>query len=171
MAFICTNGAPSDCVLVRGVLNDLTVGKPENEMAYETRDSEPDRANTPPGVGDDVLPGSEDLNAAAAAGTAEVKAAASNFRFTVKGRAERMRTSTAEGLDSAASAAHAGGERVASAAHRTGDALASGAEYVREHDVADMMDDLLDLVRNNPGPALLCAAALGFVLGRAVYRS
>ncbi|HYL71352.1 MAG TPA: hypothetical protein VET66_12725 [Steroidobacteraceae bacterium] len=82
----------------------------------------------------------------------------------------RLRSSTASGLDSAAGAVHAGGERVASAAHRAGDALASGAAYVRDHDVRDMVDDLAEVVRNNPGPALLCAAALGFVLGRSVYR-
>jgi len=84
--------------------------------------------------------------------------------------AERLRSSAAHGLDSAADAVHAGGERVASTAHRAGDALASGAEYVRDHDVRDMVDDLAQVVRNNPGPALLCAAALGFVLGRSVYR-
>ena len=84
--------------------------------------------------------------------------------------AERLRTSAAHGLDSAADAVHAGGERVASAAHRAGDALASGAEYVRDNVVRDIVDDLAEVVRNHPGPALLCAAALGFVLGRSVYR-
>ena len=82
----------------------------------------------------------------------------------------RLRSSAANGLDSAADAVHAGGERVAGAAHRAGDALASGAEYVRDHDVRDMVDDLAEVVRKNPGPALLCAAALGFVLGRSVHR-
>ena len=84
--------------------------------------------------------------------------------------AARLRSSAASGLDSAADAMHASGERVASAAHRAGDALASGAEYVRAHEVRDIVDDLAEVVRNNPGPALLCAAALGFVLGRSVYR-
>ncbi|HET9329226.1 MAG TPA: hypothetical protein VFO23_01750 [Steroidobacteraceae bacterium] len=89
---------------------------------------------------------------------------------TVVNATERLRGSAASGLTSAADAVHAGGERVASAAHRAGDALASGAEYVRDNDVRDMVDDLAEVVRNNPGPALLCAAALGFVLGRSVYR-
>ena len=89
---------------------------------------------------------------------------------TVVNAAERLRSSAASGLNSAADAVHAGGERVASAAHRAGDALASGADYVRDNDVRDMVDDLAQVVRNNPGPALLCAAALGFVLGRSVYR-
>jgi ElaB/YqjD/DUF883 family membrane-anchored ribosome-binding protein len=89
---------------------------------------------------------------------------------TVVNATERLRSSAASGLTSAADAVHAGGERVASAAHSAGDALASGAEYVRDNDVRDMVDDLTAVVRNNPGPALLCAVALGFVLGRSVYR-
>jgi hypothetical protein len=33
-----------------------------------------------------------------------------------------------------------------------------------------MMGDLMQLVRNNPGPALLGALALGFLVGRALSR-
>jgi len=87
-----------------------------------------------------------------------------------RARAERVRASAARGLDTAADAMHAGGDRVASAAHRTGDALASGATYLRRNDTGEMVDDFMGLLRDHPGPALVCAAALGFVLGRAVYR-
>jgi hypothetical protein len=34
-----------------------------------------------------------------------------------------------------------------------------------------MMEDLKQLVRNNPGPALLGALALGFVVGRVFSRN
>jgi ElaB/YqjD/DUF883 family membrane-anchored ribosome-binding protein len=63
-----------------------------------------------------------------------------------------------------------GGARVSSAAHSAADALATSADYIREHDLSDMMEDLRDVVRNNPGPALLGAAALGFLIGRAFSR-
>jgi hypothetical protein len=33
-----------------------------------------------------------------------------------------------------------------------------------------MIDDVMQLVKNNPGPALLGAAALGFLVGRALSR-
>jgi len=33
-----------------------------------------------------------------------------------------------------------------------------------------MMSDFVDVIRRNPGPALLGAAALGFLLGRALSR-
>lgn len=139
-------------------------------MAYETSNPEAGRPRAPAGLGDDALSASEDLRDAATAAASAAKAAASSLGYKATRKAEQLRSSTAERLDSVASAVHTGGERVASAAHRAGDALASGADYVRGNEVADMMDDLVDLVRNHPGPALLCAAALGFVLGRAVYR-
>ncbi len=63
-----------------------------------------------------------------------------------------------------------GGARVAGAAHGAADALHSGADYLREHDMRQMVDDLREVVRNNPGVALLGAAALGFLVGRAVSR-
>jgi ElaB/YqjD/DUF883 family membrane-anchored ribosome-binding protein len=138
-------------------------------MAYETSNSTGRTSGS--GLGDDTLRASEDLSSDAAAAAAEVKAAASNLGYEAARRAEQVRASAAERLDGVASAVHAGGERAASAAHRAGDALASGAQYVRATEFADMADDVLDLVRNNPGPALLCAAALGFVLGRALYRN
>jgi ElaB/YqjD/DUF883 family membrane-anchored ribosome-binding protein len=139
-------------------------------MAYETSSSEAGRASAPTGLGDDALRASDDLSGAAAAAASEAKAAARNLRDKVTAGAEQARNSAAEGLESASSAMHSGGERVARAAHRAGDALAHGAAYVRRNEITDMLEDVADLVRDNPGPALVCAAALGFMLGRAFYR-
>jgi ElaB/YqjD/DUF883 family membrane-anchored ribosome-binding protein len=133
-------------------------------MAYETGSTE---AGRPAGLSDDNPRLRDSLDEEAESfgerGSPELGEDA-------RARAERLRVSAAHGLDTAADAMHSGGERVASAAHRAGDALSSSAEYVRVNDVGDMVDDVMDLMRNNPGPALLCAAAFGFVLGRAVYR-
>jgi hypothetical protein len=63
-----------------------------------------------------------------------------------------------------------GGERVAHAAHATADAVVSAADYVRQNDVKAMMTDVQTLVKNNPGVALLTAAALGFLLARTFSR-
>jgi ElaB/YqjD/DUF883 family membrane-anchored ribosome-binding protein len=127
-------------------------------MAYETSDPQAGRPDAPAGLSDDMPP------------TSEAKTAASHLRHEAARKADQLRTPAAEKLDSVAGAVHAGGERVASAAHRAGAALTSGAEYIRGNEIADMLDDVVGLVRDNPGPALVCAAALGFVLGRAVYR-
>ena len=82
----------------------------------------------------------------------------------------------ARGLPSAAGALREkadtlpGGEKVANAAHATADAAAVAADYVRENDVKAMMTDVQKLVKNNPGVALLTAAALGFLIARTFSR-
>ena len=61
-----------------------------------------------------------------------------------------------------------GGEKVSGFAHATADTIRSTSDYVREHDVDRMMTDAGTLVKNNPGPALLAAAFVGFLAGRAL---
>lgn len=100
----------------------------------------------------------------------QAQGAAADLARKATRRAEQVRGRAAQGLDSAAKSVHAGGERVAHAAHSAGDALSTSARYVRENDLRDMVDDMLDVVRDNPGPALLGAAALGFLIGRAMSR-
>jgi ElaB/YqjD/DUF883 family membrane-anchored ribosome-binding protein len=96
-----------------------------------------------------------------------------------QGAAEKIdqkRSGAAGGLDSAASALHEkadrlpGGESVKSAAHTAADALSSTADYVRENDLKSMLADVQKIVKNNPGPALLTAAALGFLVARSLSR-
>ena len=85
-------------------------------------------------------------------------------------RADQARVGAAAGLESVASTLHERGERVASAAHSAADAVSYGAEYLRDNDVQTMMSDLMEVIRRNPGPSLIGAAALGFILGRALSR-
>lgn len=63
-----------------------------------------------------------------------------------------------------------GGNRVKEFAQAAADRLGTTADYMRSHDAKRMMSDVETVVRNNPGPALLVAAALGFLVGRAVVR-
>ena len=89
---------------------------------------------------------------------------------------DAKRSTAAGGLDSAASALHEkadslpGGDTVQSAAHTAADALSSTADYVRENDVKSMLADVQALVKKNPGPALLTAAVLGFLVARTLSR-
>jgi ElaB/YqjD/DUF883 family membrane-anchored ribosome-binding protein len=87
------------------------------------------------------------------------------------------RRTAASGLENAASALHEkadrlpGGERVSSLAHSTAHKMKSTAHYMRSHDVRDMLGDVEEVVKNNPGPALLSAAVVGFLVGRAFSRN
>jgi hypothetical protein len=82
------------------------------------------------------------------------------------------RASAANGLASAASTIHQkadtlpGGDAVHTMAHSTADKLAATAEYVRSHEMKDVIADLEQVVRRNPGPSLLAAVAVGFMAGR-----
>ena len=55
-------------------------------------------------------------------------------------------------------------------AHTAADKLETTADYVREHDVRDMMGDVEQFVKSHPGQSLIAAAAVGFLVGRA-FRS
>jgi ElaB/YqjD/DUF883 family membrane-anchored ribosome-binding protein len=89
---------------------------------------------------------------------------------------DENRGAAASGMQSAASALREkadtlpGGGRVANAAHATADAVGVAADYVRDNDLKAMMGDVQQLVKNNPGPALLAAAALGFLIARTFSR-
>jgi len=60
------------------------------------------------------------------------------------------------------------GEKAASIAHSAADKVEATAKYVREHDVQDIMGDVETFVRRHPGQSLLAAAAVGFLVGRAL---
>lgn len=88
----------------------------------------------------------------------------------------QQRENAAAGLERAASTVHEkassmpGGPRAVKAAHRFADGMQATADYLREHDFADMRDDLVDICRRHPAQALLSAATFGFLLGTAIRR-
>lgn len=103
----------------------------------------------------------------------QVKDRMSDVGRSAADKIDENRGAAATGLDKAASAIHhkaeslPGGEKVSGLAHAAADKLNSTAGYVREHDVNRMMADVETRVKNSPGPALLAAAAIGFLVGRA----
>jgi ElaB/YqjD/DUF883 family membrane-anchored ribosome-binding protein len=90
-------------------------------------------------------------------------------------RLDETRARAADGIEGAASALQEGanrlaGERLSNLANNAADRLNLTADYVRDNNVNRMMEDVGTLVRNNPGPSLVIAAAFGFLIGRAVMR-
>jgi len=86
---------------------------------------------------------------------------------------DEKREPAADALDSAATALHdkadslPGGESVSSMAHTAANKVGATADYVREHNVRDMMSDVEQFVKSHPGQSLVAAAAVGFLVGRA----
>ena len=103
----------------------------------------------------------------------QVKDKVSEFGRTAANKIDEGRDAAAGGLKKAASALHEnaeslpGGEKVSTLAHATAEKLSSTADYVREHDLNRMMGDVETLVKNNPGPSIIAAGVVGFLLGRA----
>jgi ElaB/YqjD/DUF883 family membrane-anchored ribosome-binding protein len=104
---------------------------------------------------------------------AQVKDKASDLGHTTVDAINEKRGAAASGLEKAASTLHnnaeslPGGDKVSGVAHAAADKLSATADYVRTHDVNKMMADVETLVKNNPGPSLVAAAAIGFLAGRA----
>src|ERR1700676_528164 len=100
----------------------------------------------------------------------QLKNKVSDFGRTAVEKVDQTRTAAASGLDSTASALHQSGEKFTGLAPSTADKLSYTAEYLRNHDVKSMMEDVEHLVKRNPGPSLIAAAVVGFLVGRTLRR-
>ena len=119
------------------------------------------------------MPGtSRDLGETLSNVTSQVKDKASELGRMAADKIDGNRDAAAGGLETAALKIHGsadslpGGRTVTGVAHKTADTLNSTADYIRRHDMDSMIQDLQRVVKNNPGPALLGAAVLGFLVGR-----
>jgi hypothetical protein len=115
-------------------------------------------------------------NGPGAASPSESKVNAAEMSPRAADPIDAKRGAAAGGLDSAAAALDGkadslpGGEQVANAAHVAADAMGTAADYVRDNNLKNMLADVRRIVKNNPGPALLTAAALGFLIARTFSR-
>jgi ElaB/YqjD/DUF883 family membrane-anchored ribosome-binding protein len=90
---------------------------------------------------------------------------------TAARKIDENRIRVASGLESAARAIHTSGETASAVADSAANRASATADYVRQHDVNTMLKDVERLVKNNPGPSLLAAAAFGFLVGCTFTRS
>jgi ElaB/YqjD/DUF883 family membrane-anchored ribosome-binding protein len=87
---------------------------------------------------------------------------------------ESGRQSAASTLDSAASGIRSkadalpGGEDVGRFARRAADKIGGAAQYLRDHEVKDMMSEVQSFIKEHPAQALLGAAVVGFLAGRSM---
>lgn len=107
----------------------------------------------------------------------QAKRKLNEFGATAADKVEQSRGTAAAGLEGAAETLHQkadqlhqGGEKVSDLAHTAADKLSATADYVRQNNFKDMMEDVQAVVKKNPGPALAVAAGLGFLAARAFSR-
>jgi ElaB/YqjD/DUF883 family membrane-anchored ribosome-binding protein len=133
--------------------------------------------NTSTSLQDHPADGSSTLGDKISDTATQVKQKASDLGQMAADKIDKNRDAAATGLDEVASVLHEkaeslpGGEKVSTLAHATADKFRSTADYVRDHDVNRMMADVETMVKNNPGPSLLVAAAFGFLVARAFTSS
>ncbi len=112
---------------------------------------------------------------------AEVKEKVADFGRKTADNLDESRKSTAGALNQTAAKLHSGGEQLAGAAHAAAhqisdvahdaaDKVQAAADYIRDTDVKRMGEDLKDIVKRYPGPALAVAAVLGFLVARGFRR-
>jgi len=102
-----------------------------------------------------------------------VKDKTQEFVRDAMNKIEENRVSAAGALHNAASTLHQKADRLPNTpdmAHSAADKVDAVANYLQGHDTKQMMADVETVVRRNPGPSLLVAGALGFLIGRA-FRS
>jgi hypothetical protein len=102
----------------------------------------------------------------------QVKSSASDLGQAAAEEIDNRRRAAAAGIKSAAKSLHEkaddlpGGERVSDVAHGAADKLNSTANYIRRRNFTGMARDVRKVVKDNPVPALVGAAAFGYLLAK-----
>jgi ElaB/YqjD/DUF883 family membrane-anchored ribosome-binding protein len=111
------------------------------------------------------------MNAAADAAKQTADKAANLGRDTVN-KLDSSREPVAQSFQRTADAIRSyAPDAVADQAHSTADAIEDAAGYIRTRDIRGMGADLTESVRRNPGPSLIAAVAVGFLLGLVMHRN
>lgn len=103
----------------------------------------------------------------------QTKSKITEFGSAAADKIDQNRGAAAAGLEGAAETLHQkadqlpGGEKVSGLAHSAADKMSATADYVRRNDLSDMLEDVEQMVKKNPGPALAIALGLGFLVARA----
>jgi ElaB/YqjD/DUF883 family membrane-anchored ribosome-binding protein len=99
-----------------------------------------------------------------------VKDRTQEFGRAAVNKIEENRISAAGALHNAASSLHDNAAKLPNGpdmAHSAAEKVDAVAGYLQGHDTKQMMADVETVVKRNPGPSLLIAGALGFLIGRA----
>lgn len=129
--------------------------------------------NTTPFGSPQTVPALPQLGDKLAGITSQVKDSVSDLGTAAANKFDENREAAAAGLKDAASNLHqnagslSGGDKLTSMAHSAASALDSTADWVRENNSTKIMADVSSLVKRNPGPSMLAAIAVGFLIGRA----
>jgi hypothetical protein len=112
----------------------------------------------------------DDVKERAVNAASRLKDKASQIGNNVSQTIDRQRENAAKGLDRAASTLHDGVGSAAKVGHGVADGMESTASYLRTHNVGDIGSDVIGICKRHPAQALISAAVVGFLVGRAGRR-
>ena len=114
---------------------------------------------------------------------ADLKDKVSDLASDAKAKASELTSNTADAIDKGLHAAGDklqatadslrntgtdGGSRLSDLSHTAASKLEATARYFQDYDTRDLMAQLEQTVRKNPGPSVIVAAAVGFLIGTAL---
>ena len=107
----------------------------------------------------------------------QVRSGATDLGHSAADKIDEQRGAAASGIDSAARSLHGraedlarGGQRAAGFAHGAAAKMNVAADYIREHDLSAIFEDVKSIVKRNPAASMTGAAVLGFILAKAFSR-
>jgi len=106
------------------------------------------------------------------AGASAMKSAGQAASYVGK-KAEAATCAVGGGIESLGDTVRQHGPRegpMGSATSEVAKSLESTGQYIKEHGLAGMSEDLTNLIRRNPIPALLAGVAAGYLIARATRR-
>jgi len=98
---------------------------------------------------------------------------ARQFASQAGNKAEETMHSVGQGMSSLAGSIRQSAPQsgmLGTAAGSVAEQLETGGRYLREHDLGDIGEDVTQIIRRYPIPALLCIFGVGFVMGSALRR-
>jgi ElaB/YqjD/DUF883 family membrane-anchored ribosome-binding protein len=87
---------------------------------------------------------------------------AGDMAQTAADKIDEQRDRAAIAFDRTAASLHQRKQAFSDAAQATSDKLQATADYLHEHDARAIVEDLKELVRRHPGPAIATATIFGF---------
>jgi len=112
--------------------------------------------------------GSKAKEAASAVGEM-VSSAASSVGSSISKTAEKATSATGAGVKHLGETIKEKGPRdgmFGTASRAVADTLEQSGKYIEQEGLSGMMDDVTELIRRNPMPAILVGIGLGFLIGR-----
>jgi len=157
------SGSPNLKLEVREMANSMSSTKDLGHSASDKMHSAADKAK-------DVASQAIEKTKSVASSVGDAMSSAATAATTAASNtAERLTSAAASGAKNLGETIREKGPQdgmLGGATRAVGNTLEEGAKYLEQEGFSGMMDDVTDLIRRNPVPAVLVGIGIGFLIGR-----